>query len=247
MLLEILLVCGGYCIARHLRDKKSSAHKSTSGLPHSEVLGKQGEAIAHAKLTQTVDWLCGSDYCLLEGPLIIEHAPGSAFPTAELDHLAVTPFGIFIFETKHWSGYAPPFLTDGFLTRIGCNQRTDGRRSPIEQNRTKIQFFRARLPPVWPVTGAGLFTSPEVRLDSSLHIDLLSLGDLPQWLRFKREAFGHLPAIGVEKASAAVCALVRKNVVDVARHKSLVTQRAWSHANCINQLFKKLFLNISVM
>ena len=60
----------------------------------SEALGAPGEARAQAKLRETLQWLCGSDYYLHDGPLVIGHAPGTVFPTAEIDHLAVTPFGI---------------------------------------------------------------------------------------------------------------------------------------------------------
>ncbi|WP_309243978.1 nuclease-related domain-containing protein [Caballeronia sp. EK] len=38
------------------------------------------------------------------------------FPTAEIDHLAVTPFGVFIFETKHWSGHIAPSTANGYHT-----------------------------------------------------------------------------------------------------------------------------------
>jgi hypothetical protein len=74
----------------------------------SHEIGAAGEAAAQAKLRTTLQWLCGDDFYLHDGPLLIEHAPGTAFPTAEIDHLAITPFGIFIFETKNWSGRIAP-------------------------------------------------------------------------------------------------------------------------------------------
>ncbi|WP_144444315.1 hypothetical protein [Caballeronia arationis] len=54
----------------------------------SHEIGEAGEAVAQAKLRTTLQWLCGDDFYLHDGPLLIEHAPGTAFPTAEIDHLA---------------------------------------------------------------------------------------------------------------------------------------------------------------
>ena len=161
MFFEILLAIGAYQFVRRL---KKTSNMSWRGLKPSvsraEVRGAQGEARAHAKLKETLDWLCGSDYFLLGGPLVIEHAPGTAFPTAQIDHLAITPFGIFIFETKNWSGRIAPSTARGMLTRVGSDRRAEDRHSPIDQNRSKVESFRSSLPSLWQVTGAGLFTSP---------------------------------------------------------------------------------------
>ncbi|EIM96714.1 NERD domain protein [Paraburkholderia hospita] len=224
MIFEIVLAIGALQLVRRL---KKPSHMSWQGLRPSrsraEVLGAQGEARAHAKLKETLDWLCGSNYCLLGGPLVIEHAPGTAFPTAEIDHLAVTPFGIFVFETKNWSGRIAPSTARGMLTRVGSDHRSEDRRSPIDQNRTKVAFFRSNLPCVWPVMGAGLFTSPEARLDAALHSDLLSLTDVPQWLRSRRDAYAGMPAVDVRKATAAVTQLVRTTEADLREHKRIVS------------------------
>jgi hypothetical protein len=72
------------------------------------------------------------------------------------------------------------------------------------------------------VTGAGLFTSPEVKLDGALHSDLLSLSDLPQWLRSRRDAYAGLRPIDVQKAIDAVTLLVRTGEADLSRHKATV-------------------------
>ncbi|MFM0144992.1 nuclease-related domain-containing protein [Paraburkholderia sp. RL18-085-BIA-A] len=222
MFLEIALAICGYQFIRRLRKPSKVSWQGLKPLSRAEVLGARGEARAHAKLEETLDWLCGSDYYLF-GPLVIEHAPGTAFPTAEIDHLAVTPFGIFIFETKNWSGRIAPSAARGMLTRVGSDRRAEDRRSPIDQNRTKVEFFRSILPPLWPVTGAGLFTSPEVKLDGALHSDLLSLSDLPQWLRSRRDAYAGLRAIDVQKAIDAVTLLVRTSEAALSRHKATVS------------------------
>lgn len=224
MFLEIALAIAAYQLVRRYKKPVKASRHGLDPVTRAEALGAQGEAVAHAKLKETLNWLCASDYVLLGAPLIIEHAPGTAFPTAEIDHLAVTPFGIFIFETKNWSGRIAPSTALGMLTRTGFDQRVEDRRSPIAQNRTKIEFFRTRLPSVWPVAGAGVFTSPSAMLDSALHSDLLTLADLPQWLRSRRDAFAGLRPVDVQKAMTAVNLLVRTGESDLLNHKAIVSR-----------------------
>ncbi|WP_236078638.1 nuclease-related domain-containing protein [Paraburkholderia domus] len=187
-----------------------------------DALGAAGEALAHAKLKETLEWLCGSDYYLHEGPLVVEHAPGTTFSTAEIDHLAVTPFGIFIFETKNWSGRISPSSAQGMLTRVAGNGQAEDRRSPLYQNRTKVAFFRSRLPANWPITGAGLFTSPEAQLDPRLNANLLSLADIPQWLRTRRDAYAGLLPIDITRAAAAIALYSESSPAALEAHKRRV-------------------------
>lgn len=205
MFLEITLTAAAYHFLRRRKKRPGISWRwQQSPLSRSDALGAAGEALAHAKLKETLEWLCGSDYYLHEGPLVVELAPGSEFPTAEIDHLAVTPFGIFIFETKHWSGRITPSTAQGMLTRVARTGQAEDRRSPLDQNRTKVAFFRARLPSNWPITGAGLFTSPEAHLDPGLNANLLSLADVPQWLRMRRDAFDGMPRVDIARAAAAI-------------------------------------------
>jgi len=154
--------------------------------------------------------------------LVIEHAPGTAFPTAEIDHLAVTPFGIFIFETKNWSGHVAPSVMPGNLTRTSHNGETADRRSPIAQNRTKLRFLREQLPGMWPVAGAGIFTSPKAVLHRDLPTDLLSLEVLPYWLRLKRDSFKERSPVDVSRATAAVLMYADTSQSALTNHKAQV-------------------------
>jgi hypothetical protein len=223
MFLEIALAIGAYQLVRRFKKRTGVTRQGLMPLTRAEALGAQGEAVAHEKLKETLEWLCGSDYVLLGAPLVIEHAPGSPFPTAEIDHLAVTPFGIFVFETKNWSGRIAPSTALGMLSRVGADQRPEDRRSPIAQNRTKVEFLRSNLPPVWPVSGAGLFISPSASLDAALHSDLLTLADVPQWLRSRRDAYAGLRPVDVQKAMTAVSLLVRTSEADLLEHKARVS------------------------
>lgn len=223
MFLEIALTAAAYHFLR--RRKKwpgISGRRQKSTISRWDALGAAGEALAHAKLKETLEWLCGSDYYLHEGPLVVEHAPGSAFPTAEIDHLAVTPFGIFIFETKNWSGRISPSSAQGMLTRVAGNGQAEDRRSPLEQNRTKVAFFRSRLPSNWPITGAGLFTSPEAQLDPRLNANLLSLADISQWLRTRRDAYAGMQRIDITRAAAAIALYSESSPAAVEAHKRRV-------------------------
>jgi hypothetical protein len=225
MFLEIALTAAAYHFLR--RRKKwpgISWRRQKSPISRSDALGAAGEALAHAKLKETLEWLCGSDYYLHEGPLVVEHAPGSEFPTAEIDHLAVTPFGIFIFETKHWSGrISPSSSARGMLTRVSGTGQAEDRRSPLDQNRTKVAFFRARLPSNWPITGAGLFTSPEAQLDPGLNANLLSLADVRQWMRTRRDAFAGMPPINIPRAVAAIALYSESSPAAFEAHKRRVS------------------------
>jgi Nuclease-related domain len=222
MLVEIFVAVGAYGVYRGRKKGRKQDNLSRASLSNrrSDAIGAAGEAAAQAELRKTLYWLCGNESYLHDGPLVIEHAPGTDYPTAEIDHLAVTPFGIFIFETKNWSGHIAPSTRAGKLTRLASSGQTDERRSPIEQNRSKLRFFRDQLPPIWPVRGAGLFTSAEAVLDPKLHADLLGLADLRQWLRMQRVAFAGAKPVCVDVARKAVLLLADGSQTALEKHKS---------------------------
>jgi hypothetical protein len=222
MFFEILLGVAGWQLLTRKKRRSFGDWLRQKPKDRSVALGEAGEAKAQAKLRETLVSLCGTDYYLFDGPLIIEHAPGTDFPTAEIDHLAVTPFGIFVFETKNWSGYIGPSPIPGFLTRTDRDGNAQDRRSPLEQNRTKVAYLRSRLPPLWPVAGAGLLVSDDAHLSPALHSDLLSLGDLSQWLRTRRDSYSGMPAVDVGKAAAGVCRLVQTSHAAKDAHQARV-------------------------
>jgi hypothetical protein len=95
-------------------------------------------------------------------------------------------------------------------------------RPPIDQNRSKLQFFRDQLPPIWPVQGAGIFTSTEAVLDPNLPADPLGLADLPRWLRIRRNAFAGANPIGDELARTAVVLFADDSRTGLYEHKTAV-------------------------
>lgn len=221
MFLELALTAMAYRFVRYRMSQTARGTRATGLFTSpSDALGAEGEALAHAKLKETLEWLCGSNYYLNKSPLVIEYAPGSEFPTAEIDHVAVTAFGIFVIETKHWSGRIAPSTDPNVLIRTPRSGRAEERRSPLAQNRTKVAFLRSRLPRSWEVTDAGLFTSPGVRLDPGLDSNLVTLADLPQWLRFRRDAHAGKPSIDVAKAVQAIALYADGSLRSINKHKA---------------------------
>ena len=168
-----------------------------------------------------MEWLCGDNFYLHPGALLLNHAPGSAFPTAEVDHLAVTPFGIFVVETKNWAGRIEPGPDLQNVVRIGADGRRELRRSPMQQNRSKVAFLRSVLPGSWPVEGVPAFPHPHGDLSPALPLNLMRATDLRQWLRDRKsrhQSRGDLP-INVVQARRAILAVAETGSVAIERHR----------------------------
>lgn len=151
--------------------------------------GEAGEAAVRTELRRVLTDLCGENFYLHDGAVLVHHAPGSAFPTAEIDHIAVTPFGIFVIETKNWSGVITPAASSDHITRIGADGVAELRRSPLAQNRTKVDFLNRKLPAVWPIEGLGVFASADCRLAPGLPPSLIHIKEIAFWLRLRRHEF----------------------------------------------------------
>lgn len=167
------------------RDRADTATPVT----RAQASGAVGEAAVHAELRRVLTWLCGDNYHLHEGAVLIHHAPGSAFPTGEIDHLVVAPFGIFVIETKNWTGVIAPGAHRDEIVRTGLDGVSEVRRSPLAQNRTKVAFFNEKLPRVWPIEGLAVFASPACTLHPDLPLSVLHISELAHWMRERRRAF----------------------------------------------------------
>ncbi|MFP3554754.1 nuclease-related domain-containing protein [Paraburkholderia sp. SIMBA_049] len=93
----------------------STTRQSTAPVLRSDIRGEEGERRVYEELLDALTWICGENFFLHPGALLLNHAPGTAYPTAEVDHLAITPFGIFLVETKNWSGLIEPGPDSGTL------------------------------------------------------------------------------------------------------------------------------------
>jgi len=160
--------------------------------------GEEGEREVSAELRWHLTRLCGDDWLVLDG-LVLIHAPGSDFPTAEIDHLAIAPFGVFVVETKHWAGVVTHGETDDTLTLTTVDGQRFVRTSPLKQNAAKVRFLRSLLPPrLWIVEGLGVFSHEAVMVAPALPAVLLERSELYRHLRVRQQQFartgtGRLP------------------------------------------------------
>lgn len=153
--------------------------------------GEEGERRISGDLNRHLARLCGDDWLVFDG-LILIHAPGSAFPTAEIDHLVITPFGIFVIETRHWAGAVTRGETDDKLMLAAIDGQRLARTSPMKQNAAKVRFLRGLLPPrLWNVEGLGVFSHEAGTVDPTLPAALLERGELYRHLRTCQKRFAH--------------------------------------------------------
>ncbi len=208
-----------YAVKRH---KRRSNGPTGSPASRSQQSGEEGEAVVHAELRAALEWLCGDNFYLHPGALLLNHAPGSAFPTAEVDHLAITPFGIFIVETKNWAGRIEPGPDLDSVVRIGVDGHREMRRSPIQQNRSKVAFLRSVLPGSWLVEGIAVFPNPHCDLSPALPVNLMRAVDLRQWFRdrkSKHDARNVLP-LDVVHARRAILAVAETGAEAIEMHRA---------------------------
>lgn len=211
-----------YAAKRQKKRSVASAHARPLPATRSDQRGDEGEAVVHSELLTALRWLCGEDFYLHPGALLLNHAPGTDFPTAEVDHLAVTPFGIFVVETKSWTGRIEPGPTSQNVVRIGIDGHREMRRSPLQQNQSKVAFLRAILPATWPVEGIAAFSCQHADLSSALPLGLMRASDLRQWLRSRKswhEARGGMQ-INVRQARRAILAVSETAADAINRHRA---------------------------
>ncbi|CAB3805085.1 hypothetical protein LMG28688_06107 [Paraburkholderia caffeinitolerans] len=164
-------------------------HGGQTSIARDHARGEAGEALTRAELRRVLTSLCGNDFYLHDGAVLLNHAPGTAYPTAEIDHLAVTPFGLFVIETKNWSGYIEPGADASELVRVGPGGKRESRKSPLAQNRSKVALLNAKLPKVWTIEGLGVFSAPDCVLHPDLPPTLIHINELSHCLRLRRHEF----------------------------------------------------------
>ena len=228
MFLTIGLIATGMYLYRHSRQRGRTANpaRDIRSQTRAQASGEQGEHLTQTKLRVTLNSLCKDDYYLHDGPLILVHAAGSNYPTIEIDHFAVTRFGVFVLETKHWAGQIGPSSNQDCLSRLSRTGITEERKSPLLQNRSKLAFIRAHLPRQWSVAGAGIFTSPEAHLSPHLPSDIFALNDLPLWLRTQRDRNASKTPIDVAKAVHAIVQYRDCSPTAAAEHKKRIARNS---------------------
>jgi hypothetical protein len=190
-------------------------------VPRSDIRGEEGERRVHAELLDSLTWLCGENFYLHAGALLLNHAPGTDYPTAEVDHLAITPFGIFLVETKNWTGLIEPGPDSDTLIRTGADGKREARTSPLRQNRSKVAFLRSVLPALWAIEGVGVFASDNCVLSPSLPVSVMRRVGLRQWLRGRqaRHAISGSPRVDVAKAWQAIQSVAATDDMALRSHR----------------------------
>jgi hypothetical protein len=203
---------------------RPAQHVEHTPTTRAQARGEAGEVGVSAELRRVLTGLCGDDFHLHDGAVLLHHAPGTAFPTAEIDHLAVTPFGLFVIETKNWGGSITAGANRDELVCVSAAGSRETRRSPLAQNRTKVAFLLAKLPRVWTIEGLGVFAAPDCTLHPDLPPALIHISELAHCLRLRQHAFrisGQKP-VNVSTAWKAIMlnASIAKNEIDSHRKRA---------------------------
>jgi hypothetical protein len=166
-------------------------------------------------------------------PIFSDTSPDSAFPTAEIDHLAITPFGIFVIETKHWGGAVTRGETDGTLILSTPDGQRHVRSSPVKQNGPKVRFLKSLIPPrLWLVEGLGVFSNDATTLAPMLPTALLERGELYRHLRIRQQQFSRtgIALLPVQKIADAVLRHADTRAEAFAEHRQRIRDsRAAEH------------------
>ncbi|MFL9988464.1 nuclease-related domain-containing protein [Paraburkholderia sediminicola] len=222
----LILLTLAFFVYRGMQRRRKPTVSSPMPVTRSQLQGDAGEALVQDELRRVLTWLCGTNFYLSPTALLLNHAPGTSYPTAEVDHLAITPFGIFVIETKNWTGAIEPGCDADSVIRIGSDGRREERRSPLRQNRSKVTFLRAMLPGIWAIEGFGVFANDACALSAALPSSLIRRSDLGQWLRGRKsrhDARGHKD-ININAACQSIQSVraVDPDGQALARHRALV-------------------------
>lgn len=227
-LIIVALAWVGWRAANKRRNRKHAGRDHTLLAPflrsRAEAQGDAGETTVMAELERLLTHLCGVNFYLHPCALLITHAPGTSFPTAEIDHLFITPFGIFIVETKNWTGLVAPGPNAAVLTRTGADGVSETRKSPGAQNRTKLNYLHGLMPGMWPVHAVGVFASDHCTLSPELPLTLMHVSELHHWMRTRKAVFdasGAIP-VNVSLAREVVLGNTDSSPKAVAMHRERV-------------------------
>ncbi|MEZ0606296.1 nuclease-related domain-containing protein [Paraburkholderia sp. IW21] len=222
----LILLTLVFFVYRSMQRRRKPAPSRPIPVTRSQLQGDAGEALVQEELRRVLTWLCGTNFYLYPTALLLNHAPGTPYPTAEVDHLAITPFGIFVIETKNWTGAVEPGCDADSVIRIGSDGRREERRSPLRQNRSKVAFLRTMLPGIWEIEGVGVFANDACVLSAALPASLIRRSDLGQWLRERKSRHDACGRKGIN-INAARQSIEAVRAVDplgiaLAKHRALV-------------------------
>jgi Nuclease-related domain len=136
-----------------------------------------------------LDRLCTNGYVLAERVILI-HAPGTRFPTTELDLLVVTPFGVFVVTAVRHHGTVLPGPDLETLNVVDIHGETLIRTSPARRQASAIRCLRPLLGQhECPVQGLAVAVDLPCTLHPLLPESILEAPELYHWLRLRMIRF----------------------------------------------------------
>lgn len=110
---------------------------TTQPATQAQQKGRQGEQIVIQHYAQHF----GAEYLLLNNCTFLDAANGST----QIDHILLSPYGIFVIETKHYSGWIFGTKDDKRWTQRFANQKTYTFQNPLLQNFKHISVIKSVL------------------------------------------------------------------------------------------------------
>lgn len=139
-----------------------------------KLLGHRGESIVRSKLGE----LDITKYAVLNDLFILNTKSKSG--TSQIDHVVVSPYGVFIIETKNYSGQIRGKETDAQWTQVNY-RRKDRLANPLRQNYGHVQALKellgeslsVKMVPIVAFTGSSelmVDVKPETHLVYTKHL-----------------------------------------------------------------------------
>ena len=105
--------------------------------------------------------------------------------TTEIDSIFIHPFGVYVFECKHYKGSIYGTVQEEYWTQYFKTQKNERFYNPVQQNKGHIDSLRALLGNDVPLFSIILFTNPACKLHIKGITDqntfICTLIDIPQF------------------------------------------------------------------
>lgn len=138
---------------------------------------------------QTLDRLGVEDYVLRERMILI-HAPGTRFPTTELDILVVSPFGAFVVMAMRLRGHVAPGPDAETLSVVNEEREAMLHTSPLRRQAAAVRCLRSLLlPHACPVENLAVAATLPCALHPLLPESILNADELYHYLRLRTIRF----------------------------------------------------------
>jgi hypothetical protein len=171
-----------------------------------------------------LDRLRTNGYALVER-VILMHAPGTRFPTTELDLLVVTPFGTFVVTAMRHHGTVLPGPDQETLSVVDIRGETLIRTSPARRQASAIRCLRPLLVQhACPIQGLAVAVDLPCALHPLLPESILEAPELYHWLRLRMIRFNSNGQrnVNVQRAFDAIATRMDSRVEALDEHRARV-------------------------